>query len=93
MELHSSLNMLHHVQKVDLCQSNITKFGSSELSYYRNAAKMSQQSLLQKPAGKTLTQSAIQSNEACVDVTACRLWVKEVPYFVVKVVNPTELNL
>ena len=50
---------------------------------------VSTEPVLQKPAGETLTQSAIQSNEACVDVTARRLWVKEVPYFDVKVVNPT----
>ena len=38
LELHSSLNMLCHVQKVYLCQSGITKLETSQLSYYPNAA-------------------------------------------------------
>ena len=44
-ELHSSWNMLCHIQKVDLCLSGITNLETSELSYYRNAAEMSQQSM------------------------------------------------
>lgn len=45
VEVLSILNMLCHIQKVDLCQSDIMKLETSQLSYYRNAAKMSQKSL------------------------------------------------
>ena len=38
LELHSSLNMLCHVQKVYLCQSGITKLETSQLNCYPNAA-------------------------------------------------------
>ena len=48
---------------------------------------------LQQPTGKTLSQSAIQSNETCLDVANRGFWVKgHVAHFDVKVFNPTQLK-
>lgn len=60
--------MLFHVQKVNLCQSSILKLETSRLSYYRNAATISAEPVLQQRAGKTLPTPGIQSNEVHVDV-------------------------
>ena len=44
--------------------------------------------VLQQPTGETLPPSAVQSNEARIDVAARRFWVKgQVAYFNVKVFN------
>ena len=48
VELYSTLNVLHYVHKMNLCQSDIMKLETSHLSYYWNTAKISQQSLYYK---------------------------------------------
>ena len=90
VELHSNLNMLCHVQKVNLYQSDITELETSQLSYYQNAAKISTEHLLQQLTGETLSPSAIQTNMAIADDAAQGFWVKgQVAYFDAKVFNPT----
>lgn len=90
VKLHSSLNMLS-CRKGGFMSIRHNKVRELTAELLLECCKdVSTEPVLQQLTGETLPSSAVQSNEARIDVATRGFWVKrQVAYFNVKVFNPT----